>query len=348
MTTLKDIAQGASIVKLSQLSQDTALVQDIQERLAKIGFLDLGAINSGVLEERTTNAIAKFQGIARRSEDDDIDESFAKKLVDITRNIDLPIASSSDVVITLAGTVGENSSNNSSDVLAIKSRLADLGFRVARGSTADSSLLEAIKLFQAIVYDEKDVDEVDGKIDVDGKTHQALQKSYAPRWQEMLPGSVQAGFLNSDYLAKQDSGDFGTTWMVKAIQAAGLIYQNNYLQSHPNASLIAVNDISKSSGGKFSPHAEHQVGLCCDLYLPRIDGNSGGGITVNDPSYDRDAMRAMLESFHLQTAHPVVEVFLSDDFLKNQNINGIQLCRPASGHKDHAHVRIRPATLSLF
>jgi hypothetical protein len=347
MTNLQDISQGASAIKLSQLMHDNVLVQDIQGRLSKIGFLDLGVINSGVLAEETSKAIAKFQRVARRSEDDDIDESFAKKLIDITRAVDLPIASSSDVLIPLTGTVGRNGSNNSSDILVVKTRLADLGFRVTRDSNADSSFLEAIRLFQAIVYDEESINAVDGIIDVNGKTHQALQKSYAPRWQEMLPGSVQEGFLNSDYLAKQDSGDFGTTWMVEAIQAAGLIYKNNYLQSHPNAALIAVNDISKSTGGNFSPHQEHQVGLCCDLYLPRLDGNTGA-ITVKSGQYDKDAMKAILESFHLQTVHPIVGIFLNDSDLQKIRIKGIKLCAQAQGHDDHAHVKIRPKTLSLF
>ncbi len=350
MTNLQLIANGSNSTSLSSLGGDSELVQDIQERLGKIGFVDLGAVTLGVLSQATEKAIEKFQGVARRSPIDDIDESFAKKLIDITKDIDLPVASNLDVVISLVGTVGKSGNNNSSDVLAVKNRLADLGFRIARDSKADSSLINAIKLFQAIINDKKSVDAggIDGIIDVNGKTHKALHKSYAPRWQEMLPGSVQEGFLNSDYLAKQDSGDFGTAWMVEAIQAAGLIYKNNYLQNHPNASLIAVNDISKSTGGVFLPHAEHQVGLCCDLYLPRLDGNAGT-ITTNDLNkYDRDAMRSILESFHLQTAHPVVEIFLIDSILNKEKVNGVNLCTPASGHEDHAHVRIRPQTLSKF
>jgi hypothetical protein len=348
MTNLQLISNGSSSTSLSSLGGDSELVQDIQERLGKIGFVDLDAVTLGVLSQATEKAIEKFQGVARRSPTDDVDESFAKKLIDITKDVDLPIASNSDVVISLIGTVGKNS-NNSSDVLAVKNRLADLGFRVARDSTTNSSLMNAIKLFQAIINDRKSVDAggIDGIIDVDGKTHKALQKSYAPRWQEMLPGSVQEGFLNSDYLAKQDSGDFGTTWMVEAIQAAGLIYKNNYLQSHPKASLIAVNDISKSTGGDFSPHQEHQVGLCCDLYLPRLDGNAGA-ITVNDNQYDQDAMKAILESFHFQTAHPIAEIFLNDSDLQKIRINGVKLCSPSPGHENHAHVRIRPKTLSRF
>lgn len=346
MTNLEEIRQNDLSISLSDLLVESELVQDIQEKLAKSGFIELLSITLGTLDPKTNAALVKFQGIARRSPTANIDRSFANKLIDITKDVILPTAQNVDVVINLTKSVGKNGRNIPAEVLTVKNRLADLGFLISRTSNMGDVTTNVIKLFQAIINDKKSLNvggNVDGRIDPNGKTHQALQKSFAPRWQEMLPGSVQEGFLNSDYLAlaPKDDGDFGTTWIVEAVQAAGEIYRN-YLNTHPNAALIGVNDISTSTGGEFPAHAEHQVGLCCDLYLPRKDGNLGQ-ITVGDSEYDRSAMRAILQAFRSQTKHQVVDVFLNDDKLKAEG-----LCTFASGHHNHAHISIRPSVLSMF
>jgi hypothetical protein len=344
MANLQKVASDNLSISLTALIDDGELVRDVQEKLGTIGFLDPLPITLGTFTTDTDVAIQKFQKVARRSPTENIDASFARKLLDITKTIVVP-AAPTDITIALSGSVGKDRKNIPGDILAVKNRLADLGFKVSRDASVDSTIIQSIKLFQAIINGRKGLDvgeNVDGKIDVNGKTHQALQKSIAPRWQEMLPGSVQSGFLNSDFLAKEDNSDFGTTWMVEAVQAAGLIYKEKYLSSHPNAALIAVNDISKMTGGNFPPHLEHQVGLCCDLYLPRKDGNSGQ-ITVGDDRYDRSAMRAILTAFRSQTKHKVVKILLNDTTLNNEG-----LCTLDDGHKDHAHVEIRPATLSMF
>jgi peptidoglycan hydrolase-like protein with peptidoglycan-binding domain len=346
MTNLQEIFQNNLSISLANLPIETELVRDIQARLNKIGFIDMTAIALGTFDTNTSTALAKFQGVARRLSTDDIDRSFANKLLDITKDVVLPTAPDVDVTIALTGSVGKDGKNIASEVLAVKNRLADLGFPVSRTSNMGDVTIEIIKLFQAIINDKKNLNvggNVDGRIDPNGKTHRALEKSYAPRWQEMLPGSVLEGFINSDYLAlapKQD-GDFGTTWIVEAVRAAGEIYRT-YLNTHPNAALIGVNDISTSTGGSFPPHAEHQVGLCCDLYLPRKDGNLGR-IEVGDSQYDRAAMRAILQAFRSQTKHKVVDVFLNDEKLRDEG-----LCTFASGHSNHAHISIRPSVLSMF
>jgi hypothetical protein len=349
MTQLKAIADTTNpSIALSVLPSDSELVRDIQERLGKIGLLDLTSAALGTFDGTTDIALQKFQKLARRSATSDIDRSLARKFIDITRDVDLPVASNSDVVINLTGRVGAgNSKNLAADVLAVKNRLADLGFPIQRTTNVGNKTIEVIKLFQAIINEKQNLDRVDGIVDPDGKTLKALQKSFAPRWQEMLPGSVQAGYLNSDFLAKEDSGDFGTTWMVETIQAAGEIYKRDYLNNYPNAALIAVNDISRENGGSFPPHQGHQVGLCCDLYLPRKDGRAG--LTdVNSNEYDRDAMKAILTAFHQQSKHKIVRIFLDDSVLSGKKIQGVNLCTREPNHKDHAHVEIRPASLSIF
>jgi hypothetical protein len=348
MTRLEIIAEQDLSIDLTTLSGDSELVQEIQERLGKIGFIDISTILLGAFGAETDMALRKFQGVARRSSTSNIDRSFSRKLLEITKTIDLPVAINQDVIISLTQGVGDGGANIAADVLAVKNRLADLGFRVSRSSNIGPVTINAIKLFQSIISGKKNLKAVDGVIDVNGITHKALQKSFAPKWQEMISGSVQAGFLNSDFLAKEDNGDFGTTWMVEAIQAAGLIYHKSHLSINPKAALIAVNDISQENGGVFKPHEEHQVGLCCDIYLPRKDGNSGLTSVTESSKYDQDAMEAMLIAFHSQTKHPIVQILLDDKDLSQKEINGKKLCTRDSGHKDHAHVEIRPSNLSDF
>ncbi|MEH1903575.1 MAG: hypothetical protein V7L04_19740 [Nostoc sp.] len=334
MTNLQEIRDNVLSISISALVADAFLVQDIQEHLAKIGFIDLNGVTLGVLSTETEAAIQKFQNIAGVNSAN-ITASFAKKLIDITIPKITP-PSPAAITITLTGSVGAGGVNNPADVLAIKNRLADLGFQVSRNSIIDAATIKAIKLFQAIINGKDTLDvgvNVDGRVDVNGKTCKTLEKSTAPRWQEMPAGSIIEGFLNNDDL-QGDNGDFGTNWIVETVQAAALIYKDGYLKTHSNAALIATNDISKISGGEFPPHASHQVGMCCDIRLPRKDGASGG-ITYLDSEYDRPAMKAMLEAFRKQSKYRIRRIFFNDMTLITAG-----LCQEASGHDNHAHVDI--------
>ncbi len=334
MTNLQEIQNDGLSISMSALVADAPLVQDIQEHLAKIGFIDLSGVTLGVLSTETEAAIQKFQKIAEVNSPN-ITSSFAKKLIDITKTKITPPPPAA-ITITLTGSVGAGGRNNPADVLAIKNRLADLGFRVSRDSVINSETTQAIKVLQAIINEQDRLDvrgNVDGRVDVNGKTHKALEKSTAPRWQEMPSGSIQEGFLNHDDLRGHNE-DFGTSWMVETIQAAALIYKNGHLKTHPNAALIAINDISKISGGNFPPHNTHQVGMCCDIRLPRKDGASGG-ITYKDRQYDQLAMRAMLEAFRKQSKYKIRRILFNDITLITAG-----LCKAASGHDDHAHIDI--------
>jgi peptidoglycan hydrolase-like protein with peptidoglycan-binding domain len=334
MTNLQQIRDNGLSITMSALVDDVPLVQDIQEHLVKIGFIDLSGVTLGVLSTETEAAIRKFQKIAEVNSTN-ITASFAEKIIDITKTKIIPPPPAA-ITITLTGSVGAGGINNAADVLAIKNRLADLGFKVSRDSVINSETTQAIKLFQAIINGKDTLDvggNVDGKVDVNGKTHKALEKSTAPRWQEMPSGSIQEGFLNNDDL-QGDTGDFGTNWMVETIQAAGLIYKDEYLKTHPNAALIATNDISTVSGGNFPPHKTHQVGMCCDIRLPRKDGASGG-ITFRESKYDQGAMRAMLEAFRKQSKYKIRRIFFNDLTLITAG-----LCKEAPGHDNHAHIDI--------
>jgi hypothetical protein len=242
---------------------------------------------------------------------------------------------------SLSDSVGQGGRNNPSDVLAVKNRLADLGFPVTRDSNIDSDTIAIIKLFQSIIKGEVQI-RGDGLVEVNKQTHKFLQAANAPKWIEMPSGSPAEGYLNFDNIqvetgSQSDDHDFGTNWMVETIQAAAQIYLNDYLASHPSAALIQTNDLSLPRGGNTSEHVTHETGLSCDIRLPRKDGQSGGGITVSDSIYDREAMRAMLKAIRGQTKNKIRRIFLNDFSLVTEG-----LCQQADGHHNHAHIDIIP------
>jgi hypothetical protein len=238
------------------------------------------------------------------------------------------------VELNLNDSVGIGGRNLPQDILAIKNRLADLGYPVERNSTINSEIHAIIKLFQSIISG-KTIVEGDGRVDVNGPTHKFLQAANAPQWMEMPSGSPGEGFINHDN-RQGDNHDFGTNWMIETIQAAAQIYLNNYLSSHPTAALIQTNDLSKPKGGFTSAHATHQTGLSCDIRLPRKDGQAGG-IVFSDSQFDRDAMRAMLKAIHNQNQYKVKRIFFNDFTLIAEG-----LCVTAAGHDNHAHIDIIP------
>jgi hypothetical protein len=242
------------------------------------------------------------------------------------------------ISLSLSGSVGQGGKNEPKDVTAVKNRLADLGFPIARDSTVNSNTVSIIKLFQSIIKG-KTVVAGDGRIDVDGPTHKFLQAANAPQWREMPNGSRAEGFINFDH-EQGGNHDFGVSWMVETIQAAGQIYLT-HLSSHPNAALIQTNDLSKPQGGNTGEHETHETGLSCDIRLPRKDGKAGG-IVWRDPQFDRDAMRAMLKAIRGQTKYKISRIFFNDEILMAEG-----LCLKASGHDNHAHIDIIPPAIAM-
>jgi hypothetical protein len=74
--------------------------------------------------------------------------------------------------------------------------------------------------------------------------------------------------------------------------------------------------------------------MASDIRLPRKDGNVGG-ITVNDSTFDRAAMRALIQAFRTQTI--ASRVFLNDEQLIHEG-----LCQAVAGHDNHAHFEVKP------
>jgi len=239
------------------------------------------------------------------------------------------------VNLNLNGSVGENGKNQPDDVLAVKNRLADLGFPVTRDSLVNPDPIHIIKLFFQSIIKGETVIVGDGRIDLKGFTLPFLQAANAPQWLEMPKGSPAEGFINYDD-RQGDNHDFGTSWMIEMIQSSAQLYLNTYLASHPSAPLIQTNDLSKPRGGITSAHRTHQTGLSCDIRLPRKDGQSGG-IVYTDSQFDRDAMRAMLKAIKNQSKYAIKPILFNDQILIDEG-----LCIRASGHDDHAHIDIIP------
>jgi hypothetical protein len=238
-----------------------------------------------------------------------------------------------DMPIQISDSVGQGGRNRPDDVRAVQQRLAELGFNFfgAINGTVSPGFIMAIRLLQSIIAGRNSLGG-DGRVDVAQSAIRFLQASNAPRWQ-LMP--VQGtGFVNRERQDESDNHDFGTNWMADTIMSAGQTYQTAYRNAHPNAALLAINDVSLPHGGDTPDHAGHETGLACDILLPHKDGKFGG-ITWQNPGYDRDAMRAMLQAIRQQSL--VSAVFFNDPQLISEG-----LCSRLGGHDNHAHFNLRP------
>jgi hypothetical protein len=241
------------------------------------------------------------------------------------------------MTLSIQKSVGLNGVNNAADVLAVKTRLVELGFSfISADSVMGPLTIKTIKLFQAAKNGLNDVDDQrnDGRIDVNGDTLKWLQAVNAPRWQRMPAGSFDEGFINDNIADLTDNHDFGTSWMAESLSGTGAVYKDDFHASHPQAALLHINDTSLPQGGDTPVHNGHEAGLASDIRLPRKDGNVGG-TTVLDATYDRKAMRALIKAFLAQNL--ASRVFLSDQVLVSEG-----LCRAVQGHLNHAHFEIKP------
>jgi hypothetical protein len=239
--------------------------------------------------------------------------------------------------VTIGKSVGLNGVNNAADVLAIKTRLAELGFDfVNANSVVDEPTIRAIQLFQAMKngLTKLILPQNDGRVDVSGDTIKWLNAANSPRWVLMPAGSLEGGMINDNIADLGDDHDFGSNWIADTLTAAGLAYKTDFLDSHPGAALLHINDTSLPQGGNTDAHAEHETGLQSDIRLPHRDGHVGG-ITVSNAKYDRNAMRAMIKAFRKQ---PLARrVFLNDSVLRAEG-----LCQFSPGHDNHTHFEIKP------
>ncbi len=238
------------------------------------------------------------------------------------------------MALELTGSVGKGGTNAARDVIAVKQRLAELGFGFfAVNRESDQGLIMAIRLFQSIIAGRSAVGG-DGRIDPGFTTNKYLDAVNAPRWTTMPFDGP--GFTNFEAVDENDQHDFGTNWLAETIRSLGAAYDGAYLQDNPHAALLTVNDVSLPEGGDTPDHAGHETGLACDLRLPRLDGGSGGiGNPNTNGAYDREAMRAQLVALQ---DHPLVtSVFFNDRVLIGEG-----LCAHLGGHNNHVHFQIKP------
>ena len=324
------------VITLDELKQDQDLVKQIEVRLRELALLENTEVD-GAYTATTEQALKQFCDAAFLNNLDmkRFGRTFAKKLIEMPGPLSTPTASGA-VTLNLTGSIGDGGNNHAADVLAIKNRLADLGFKAARNSTIDSDTIHTIRLFQSAIAGFTIIHSslVDGRIDVNGATQQFLEAANAPCWQEMSIGSSSEGFLNHDH-EQGDIHDFGTDWMIDTLKGAAALYRSTHLSANPGAALLTTNNLSIARGGRSPHHVTHQTGLSCDLLLPRKDGTSGG-IVVSDSIYDRNAMRSMLIALR-QQKYKVSQILLNDFTLI-----AAKLCTPAPGHDNHAHIDITP------
>lgn len=240
--------------------------------------------------------------------------------------------------ISISRSVGLGGVNRSADVRAVKGRLIDLGFDwLTADDVIGPTTVKTIRLFQAIKNGMNRIDPLqsDGRIDPGGDTLQWLNADNAPRWLKMPPGSKAEGFHNSELIDQPtDAHDFGTSWLADTIKDAAADYRDDFLSANPTKALLTINDISLPQGGDTPMHATHESGMSCDVRLPRKNGQVGG-ITTASGTYDRPAMRAMIQAFQRQKTSS--RVLLSDPVLVAEG-----LCMAASGHDNHAHFEVKP------
>lgn len=243
--------------------------------------------------------------------------------------IDITAPKPQQAALTLSGSVGRSGANAPEDVLKVKERLAELGFTFFQpGSTVDSGLVQAIKLFQSIITGRTQLGG-DGRIDVNSSTHQFLQAPNAPRW--VLMPIRGDGFINFERNDLKDHHDYGVSWLAETIVAAGKFYEANHRKGRSNISLIPVNDVSLKQGGDTPDHAGHECGNACDLSLPKTDGTYGSD--WRNSNYDRNSARAIIQALKAQPL--VTRVFFNDSQLISEG-----LCRLAGGHDNHIHFEI--------
>jgi hypothetical protein len=84
----------------------------------------------------------------------------------------------------------------------------------------------------------------------------------APRWREN--GSGGTGWTNIDTAA--DNQDWGTSWAMEVIEAAGA--------ANSSGSNIQTNDLSLKKGGNTPDHASHEGGMDIDVDTPALENNA--------------------------------------------------------------------------
>lgn len=241
--------------------------------------------------------------------------------------------------LVLSGSVGNGGKNNPDDLKAVQSRLQSLGYRITVDGKVGNQTIQQIRLFQSIINGQTVVSG-DGRIDVNGKTHQWLNAENAPRWQ-IMPNTNQAiSYRNQELEETHDHHDYGTDWMAGAILWIAKNYHETYRSKTPKSAPFSINDISLPTGGNTPDHTGHETGMSCDVFLPRKDGGTGG-IDYTMASYDRAATEAILRSINACPTVKKSSIYFNDPHLVAKG-----LCRSVRGHHHHVHFEVKTPTIN--
>jgi hypothetical protein len=125
------------------------------------------------------------------------------------------------------------------------------------------------------------------------------------------------------YSYSKPDRQFGTDALLAVLRDVGVRLATSGLE-------YGVGDLSFEQGGAISPHKTHTSGHHADLRPIRTDKNHAP-TAVGDPTYDRDATRALVESLQAQSA--VTQILFNDS-----DIPGVKHW-PA--HDNHLHIQVR-------
>lgn len=268
------------------------------------------------------------------SHGDDSQQITVKSVVIVNPDNDVKPETIKPIKVTLFGSVGSGGKNNPDDVKWVQSRLQSLGYQVTVDGKVGDQTIQQIRLFQSIINGQTTVSG-DGRIDVNGKTHQWLNAENAPRWQ-IMPNTNQAiSYRNQELEETHDHHDYGTDWMAGAILWIAKNYHETYRSKNPKSAPFSINDISLPTGGNTPDHAGHETGLSCDVFLPRKDGGTGG-IDFTMASYDRTATEAILRSINVCPTVKKSAIYFNDPHLIQKG-----LCKSVRGHHHHIHFEVK-------
>ncbi|MEM9805634.1 MAG: hypothetical protein AAF959_10170 [Cyanobacteria bacterium P01_D01_bin.56] len=234
--------------------------------------------------------------------------------------------------LNLSSSVGSGGANRPSDVQQVRERLIALGYQFAGDSYA--KLVNAIRLFQAIISGRTTVRGMDGRVDVNGRTQRFLEAANAPQWM-MMPARGK-GFYNFEVIEQiNDDHDYGIDWMSNVIRAAGIHYDLAYRKNNPKIAPIAINDVSLPEGGDTMDHGGHETGNAGDISLPHLGGDFGGIQWSSTGIYDRAATKAILQALRAQPWVNKAKLYFNDPVLVGQG-----LCISFRGHDNHIHFEV--------
>jgi hypothetical protein len=176
MTNLQEVSKQDLLISLSSLVTETELVQDIQEKLGRIGFINLATVSLGNLDPETSEALAMFQEVARRSVVDAIDRSFAQKLIDITKNTDWPIALDQDGMVGLTKAAVNEVRNRKLADEDIEKIISNMEPQITSDPPIGKETSKAIALPHGIITKDWESLEFHSKTEPNQQISQALQE----------------------------------------------------------------------------------------------------------------------------------------------------------------------------